>query len=345
MGRWKWAPAVIACLFLTACTVPESGGNERSAETTVLGEAAGIGEEETLLMVDGQALPAWRYLYWLAFTCDQIEARYKEAGKALDWAAPAEGGTLLDYAKGQALEDTVLYAVIENWAESYRCGLEAADREEIKAEWAKQSESSGGEKAFLRELACQGLDRARWETLEETGYLYAKLCELYEAKEGPFQRPAPQPAKVMVDRLLVSAEPDRGAAQERAAELFSKLNTATDQGAEFAALAAASDDAAGPRVFTAGETFSAPLEEVVKTLAPGQVSGIVESEEGFSILRRMEEEASSESTEDLPEFDVLLQNAAAKADVTLTPAYELIDPAQFAASLQNARSDSGFSSK
>ena len=344
MQKWKLFPALLSCLLLTACAAPEEPKNPSVPETAVLGEAAGVPEEETLLTVDGQEIPAWRYLYWLAFTCDQIQARYEEAGAVLDWNAPADGGTLSSYAKGQALEDTVLYAAVENWAASYRCALDGKDRDAVKSDWARQAKASGGEEAFLAELACQGLDRARWEILEETGRLYAKLCALYEAEEGPFQTPAPQPAKTMVDRLLVSAGADREAAQERAAELFSRLNTAADQAAEFAALAAASDDSAGPRVFTPGGTFSAPLEEAALSLEPGQLSGIVESEEGFSILRRMEEKTDPETKERRPEFDEFLQAAAEKAEVETTAAYEEIDPAVFSRSLRNVRANCGFSS-
>lgn len=331
-------------LLLAGCAAPEAE-EPPSSEASVLGEASGLPEEEALLTVDGRPAPAWQYLYWLASACDQVRASYEAAGAALDWAAPVGGGTLADYVKQQALADTALYATVENWAEHYRCPLEAEDEADIEAEWGEQAEAAGGEEAYLAELAGCGLDRDRARTLAGTGRLYAKLWELYEAKAGPFQPPAPQPETMTVDRILVAYGEDPAAARERVEELFSRLNTAADQGAEFAALAAASDDAAGPRTFLAGdETLPAPLEDAALCLAPGQLSGILESEEGFSILRRLDGDAAPPEDEQIVNFDQLLQDAAAAAEVETTAAYAGIDPARFAEALQNARTARGFSS-
>ena len=106
--------ALLLCLLLTAC-----GGKEPDSQgrTSLLGEAAGLEEEEVLVTVDGREVPAWRYLYWLAWTCGQMRERYESSGTALDWDTPVSGGTLAQYVKDQALADTVLYAVVENLAE------------------------------------------------------------------------------------------------------------------------------------------------------------------------------------------------------------------------------------
>ena len=111
MRKRMAALALALCLGLSGCAL------KKEEEASLLGRAAELGEEMILLTVDGREVPAWRYLYWLAFTCDQIREKYKDSGLSLDWETPVSGGSLADYAKDQALANTALYATVENWAE------------------------------------------------------------------------------------------------------------------------------------------------------------------------------------------------------------------------------------
>ena len=338
MKKRVTALALLLCLTLTAC----GGERDSGGQASFLGRAAEIREDLTLLTVDGREVPAWRYLYWLAYTCDRIRDRYQEAGTALDWAAPVTGGTLADYAKDQALADTALYATVENWAERYGCALTEEDRESMEASWAENAESHGGETAYLAALEALGLDRQRAQELEGVGVLYGKLYALC-GQEGSALAPdqaaltafAEERGGVTVDRILVAAGEDREAARQRAAEIFSRLNGAADQGTEFAALAAAGDDPAGPRTLQPGEeTLPPSLLEAAEELAEGQCSGILESEEGFSILRRLPTDPAA-LAEDY--FDHLLQTAAENAAVETAEPYEKLDAAAFYQALEDLR--------
>lgn len=327
----KTVAVLLMCLCLTACAATaESGG--------ILGQASGLDEEETLLTVDGREVPAWRYLYWLAYTCDRVAARYRDAGVTLDWQAPLEGGTLADYAKDQALADTALYATVENWAEQYGCQLSDGERQTAAENWDQQADEPG----YLEELADLGLDRERALELEGVGALYAKLCALANQPDGALAPAgealsefASENGRITVDRVLIAAGEDREAAREKAAEIFAQLNGAEDQGAVFDTLAKAGDDTAGPRTILPGDgQLPQELEEAAQALAIGQCSGILESDEGFSILRRLAPE-----TADLAEdyFDSCLQAAAAHAQVALTEAYEQLDAASFYTELEPLR--------
>ena len=128
---------------------------------------------------------------------------------------------------------------------------------------------------------------------------------------------------------LESAWTEKAAEYGRAAEAFARLNTAEDQRAEFAALAAEGDDPAGPRTFTPGDgTLDGALEAAAQALEEGQCSGILETGEGFSILLRGETDRSGVEE---AYFDHLLQKAAENAPVGLTEEYKALDPAAFAA--------------
>ena len=329
----KAMAVLLICLCLSACAAP--------AETDgILGQASGLDEDETLLTVDGREVPSWRYLYWLAYTCDRVAERYRDAGAVLDWQAPLDGGTLADYAKDQALADTALYATVENWAERYGCQLSEQERQAAGDDWDQRA----GERGYLEKLADLGLDRERAVELNEVGALYAKLCALAEqpdsalapAKEA-LDAFAAEDGRITVDRILVAAGEDRDAARERAAEAFAKLNGAEDQGAVFDTLAKAGDDTAGPRTVLPGDgQLPQELEEAARSLAVGQCSGILESDEGFSILRRLAPE-----TKDLVDdyLDSLLQKAASEARTTLTEAYDGLDTEAFYTALETLRTE------
>lgn len=326
------ALALALSLSLSGCAV-----REKAEDASLLGRAAELGEELVLLTVDGREVPAWRYLYWLAFTCGQVREKYKDANLDLDWNTPVTGGTLADYAKDQALANTALYATVENWAERYGCALSEAERTALAETWAEQAAAHGGEEAYLKELADLGLDRPRAEELAKVGMLYAKLYDLALTGEGELAGLLKTVDSLTVDRILVSAGEDREAARERAAELFSRLNSAEDPAAAFPALAAEGDDGAGPRTLLPGDgTLPQSLEEAAEALEEGQCSGILESEEGFSILRRLTSEGGAAAGE---AFDRLLQDAVEEALVRTTPAYDALDAAAFDKALMELRGE------
>ena len=184
-------------------------------------------------------------------------------------------------------------------------------------------------------LADLGLDRLRSEELTEVGMLYAKLYDLCLTEGSELFERLNTVEGLMVDRIFIRAGEDREAARERVAEVFSRLNSAEDPAAAFPALAAEGDDTAGPRTLLPGDGSLPPsLEEAAQALKEGQFSGILESEEGFSILRRLAAEGTAPTEE---AFDQLLQAAAREALVKTVPAYDLLDAAAFDAASEELR--------
>ena len=222
MKKCFFALVLPLALLLTAC------GREPRPAALLLGQAADLDESETLLVIDGQNIPAWEYLYWLALDCRQLEERCDAAGEPVDWTAPlSEGGTLEDLVKADALADTALYAAVGTWAAAYGCTLTDAERNALPE----------------RHYAYLTLEQGRH--LTETGVQYAKLYALYETP-GSALAPAEnelalfeqQTAPLTAERLLIPFESDREAARQKAAELFAHLNTAADPSDAFDALLA-----------------------------------------------------------------------------------------------------------
>lgn len=337
--------AALACsllLPLAAC-----GGRGTPPGDDLLSRASGIPSDETGLTVDGREVEAWRYLYWLAYTCDSIQTAYDAAGTELDWDAAFGQGTLADYAAEQALADTVLYAVVENMAEDQDCVLTEEDRAAMEADWTAAAEAAGGEDAYLSDLGRLGLDRTRAETLAATAYLYDRLRQSTGDPESGAYPTAEDLAAfgadsgyLTLDFIRVDAGDDAEAARARAGEAFSKLNGSAAPENDFAVLAATySDDPDRDqyphgRTFRAGDgTLPAAAEEAALDLEEGQWSGIVEADGSFYILLRLPLDASATAAE---WFDWRLQSAAEAAEVEWTSGLEDLDAGEFWSALADA---------
>lgn len=307
MKRCVWCLILALFFALTAC----GGGKEednRSQASSVSERMAGIEEMEILLTVDGRRVPAWRYFYWLEQTCDAIREDYLAAGLELDWNAAAGDRTLGEYAKAQALSDTLLYATVENWADLYDCHTE-----ETAA-------------SFEATLMTGGLRPEQAAELNAVGAAYGRLYDLF-CTEGSVLYPSPEALAshveeagwMSMDYIFIPAEENRNTAEEKAAVLFSRLNTAGDQDAEFEAMMAEAQGNAGQKSFRAGRgAVEQTLEETLKNLREGQFSGILETESGFALLKKraVPKDALMESF-----FDQMLQDAAETAKVQCGNAY------------------------
>ena len=315
LKRYLMAVLLVGCLALSSCRNQEELSLVPAGESD-LAAAAGVEETAVLLTVDGREIPAWRYLYWLGYTCQRIEERYRESELELDWSTPVAGGTLADYAKDQALADTALYATVENWAEQYGC---TAAEDPVEAS------------AALPEL---GLSAEQMGELRQTGRLYSELYTLF-CTEGSALAPTQEELRrfgaeqgaMTVNRILIPFGEDREAAQKRAAEVFSRINSAADQTAEFSALAAETGGAVPKTVLPGDGQLAEELVEAAQALGEGQSSGILETEEGFALLLRLplEETALREAC-----FDHRLQRAAESSAVTVTEEYTALNAREFA---------------
>lgn len=329
-------------LGLTAC------GSDKITDGDLLSRASGISSGETLLTVNGREVEAWRYLYWLAYTCDSIQTAYDDAETELDWDAALEEGTLADYAREQALADTVLYAVVEAMAEDRDCTLTEEDRAAMEADWTAAAEAAGGEEAYLAALGDLGLDRDRAETLAGTAYLYDRLrqsaCDPDSADYPTAEDLTAFSADsgyLTVDFIRVDAGDDADAARARAEEAFSKLNGSAAPENDFAVLAATySDDPDrdqyphGRTLLVGDGTLPAEAEAAAAELEEGQWSGIVEAEGSFYILLRLPLDGTTAAG---AWFDWQLQSAADSAEVETTPAFDRLNAGEFWQALLIAR--------
>ena len=339
MKRRMVALSLIFLLLLSAC----GSTNAEQADMTLY-EAAGLsGPSEILLTVDGRDVPAWRYLYWLAYDCGQLEDSYAAAGQELDWESPADGGTTLaEYARQQALSDTVLYATVENWADQY--GIQLSDEEQAVLE--KEAAAPTAASAYLDCLPTLGLGQSEARELLAGARLYQRLRALFSTEGSAL---APKAADVTafardsgyltLDWIFLSADgQDREACRQQAAELFSQLNTSGNPLSLFSSLAEQYSDDPSRSQYPQGRTFLAgsgvlptAVEAAAADLAENQWSGILEAEEGFYLLLRKPLDTAGVMD---AYFDSLLLSAAEAAEVTCGEGYGALEVPRFYTAFQ-----------
>lgn len=349
--------ALLLTLLVLSLTTACGFGEDSQRKDGLFYEATGISPDEEILTVDGRGVPAWRYLYWLTYTCDFIRDSYESTGQTLDWSEPLTGGTLADYAKQQALSSAALYATVENWAETYEISLTEEDQEALETDWEEKAASYGGEEAYLGVLTNLGLARADAQALSADYYLYEALYELSRtegselyADDGELDAFAEEKGYLCVDSILIStadvAQGDtEGLAQrrERAESVFSQLNASEDPATAFATLAETYSDAGDRETYPNGRTFlpgsgvlPAQAEAAAAELEEGQWSGIVETDNGFYILLRKSVDREAIAGD---YFDSQLQEAADQAEIRLTEAYDSIGTGEFYERLTIARQE------
>lgn len=309
------------CAGCGGSQAPDTDDNARQPE----GQAAGsifaaltdLDMTETVLELDGNAIPADMYLYWLMYSCNSLEyqlnmlsAYYGMYTETIDedgrikWEESADGTPLLDIVREEAEGSALPYALIENVAKEQGVELTEQERKAMDAELAGQIEQAGGEEAFLQNLYEIGLSRESYMRLIKLNYLYDRLLELAsDTSSALYEMPSDDNA--YVDHILLmtvdseTREPlsdeEVAAKKAKAEELLVQLQE-TDPAeleAVFTRLAGENGEDPGRESGTgylmdSATNFVQEFKDAALALRPGEISGIVESDYGYHILLRKE---------------------------------------------------------
>lgn len=293
----------------------EIGDNASETAESLIAETAGMDPMETVLEMNGTAIPADIYLYWLMSTCSNLEyqlqmfsAYYGMYGETIDengkvlWDQSVEGTPLADMAREEAEGNALSYALLENVAAENGAALTDEDQAELDDAIATQIEEAGGEEAFRQNLYEQGITLGSYKRMISDGYLYQHLLDMAkDPSSNLYQLPGDDNA--YVDHILLMttdsetgeplSEEEAAEKREQADDLLAQLKASDDLEALFTELADTYGEDPG-RADDAGylinpETnFVQEFKDAAFALRPGELSGIVESDYGYHILLRKE---------------------------------------------------------
>ena len=303
--------ALAMVLTLAAC------GKSQEPPSGIFYDITGIAPDETVMEVDGNAVPAELYFYWTAYNCSVIDYQILNANAyygaysslvgedgALVWdGALSETQTVNQFALEQVEGTVKFYAALENMAREYGVEMTEEDKATMAENRAAAVEQLGSEEAFQEYLSELGLREESFERLSVAAYLMDGLTDLVLEEGSPLYL-SPEDYDqyaAYADHILLTtkdtatgaslSEEEIAAKRATAEDILAQLQQAEDVEALFAQLADQYSQDPGREsnptgyIYTPG-TMVAEFEDAVSALAPGEISGIVESDYGFHIILR-----------------------------------------------------------
>jgi parvulin-like peptidyl-prolyl isomerase len=211
--------------------------------------------------------------------------------------------------KREALDDLIGVELL--WQDAQRRGI-AAEPADVDQALTAEREGFGSREAFVRGIERRGHDEASYRlhvhrmlaadrVAQEVVQLTVRIGEadiaaFYDANPRHFKRPEKVRARHMLVAVAAGAEPSR---KRQARQRIEALLQRVRAGEDFEALARQHSEAATRSwggeldVFGRGEQAK-PIEDAAFALEPGAVSRVVETAEGFHIVK-LEERISGRS--------------------------------------------------
>lgn len=349
----KWMAAALA-LLLTLSLAACGGMSTGSRTDGIFYDATGVSPDAVLLRVDGVDVTAERYFYWLFSSVSNATAYCGTDGFDTDAGdGRSYGEVCLDF----TLEAAKQYAVVEGWAKEQGLALTEEELAEITAQVDSYAEQYGD-----FGFQYMGVTRETMAYLYQQYSVYEKLAAAVLDEDGalaPTEEELTAYAEgsglMMADHILLSTKNlstgealDDAAVKaqyEKAEEILHELREAEDLPSCFKLLADEYSEDPGRAVYPDGYVFGEgemlqEFEDAAKSLAVGEISGIVETSAGYHILLRKDIPASELLTEE-GYFTYLLEQKAESAKVEYSDLYNekvlTLDLGAFYTSISEAR--------
>ncbi len=371
--------AVIVLCVLLLAAVPagckplgQGPGPSAQAGDDLTKQLAGIGRDTALVTVNGTKIPAEEYLFWLYQSVSYLDQSAKHSGQeGIDWSQTFSGMSIADSCKNDALETVKFYAIVEQRAAEEGHPFNEEDAADLQSELDAMIEMMGGQEQYELWLSRNALSLQAFEHINQVSYAYQNLQDALYGEGSPGAPTAEDMDVYIRESDLLSSKhillltvdtnsydfeagdytglPEDEVAQKRrlADELLARLRASDDPISLFDSLMLEYSEDGGLAtnpdgyVFTAGSMVP-EFEATTRALEYGDISGVVHSSLGFHIILRQDPDTEALRQEWIAaQMNALLEELMANADVTLSDAYEDIDPRQYYANLLEHQSGLG----
>ena len=236
----NWVRLIAGVLVSVALVgaISLTGGMKKGSRTDgLLYEASGLHPDGQLLLVNGETVTCEEYLYWLAYDCEYLSTYVQ----GIDWSTELTSGvTYGDYAQTDTLETVKLYSVVRAWAEEAGITLTDEDQEALDAQRLEYVTYYGGEEAYQRQLAIQGISEEAYDHIRETAYLYQRLQDAFCTEGSALYPDGAALAQYAADNNYLTGRvvfvPAGDGAEDEANGYLKRLQEAEDKLAEHAAI-------------------------------------------------------------------------------------------------------------
>lgn len=346
----RFLPRILAMLLVTAVIMSAVvyTGKHGVRKDGLYYASAGIHPDCQIVTINGTAVSAEEYLYWLAYDCEYLA--YYVSG--IDWNAEiSEGMTYGNYAKTDALETLKLYAIIRQWAAENGITLTAEDKAAIDAERSQYVAYYGSEEGYANQIKLLGVSEKAFKDINSVYYLYAHVYEQFCNPESKLYPGADalnafgaQGNYMTIKEIFFSttglSDEEKTEKKAQAQSIADQLKAASNASAAFDTAGVISEDGIAQKnpnglTFAPG-TLDQTLETAVSALGENEVSGVIETTAGYYVAVRLALDPSG-----LLEtyFAQQLKDARAAASVTYSKEYDRLDAGTFYTTLTEKRSD------
>ena len=332
---------------LTACSDPASEASPSPSPSEeivadlsrdILDFSAGLKADDTMLTVNGEAVPADLYLYFLAVNCAYLQQMYQ-----------ADVADYVDSLKSDSQTVTAYYKMLEMKCQELGCPL--TDEQQTKLE---ETLMSGGQESYDQRKTINGLSDETMRFVYSIDYYYDNLLEATIATptEEDLNNYVYQTRHILLKTVDTEGErtlqedgtyaypklDDKTIAEKKALaeDILAQLKASDDPSTLFNDLMNEYSEDEGleqsPNGYTAtlGQMVSA-YEKAALDLDFGGVSEIVESEYGYHIIIRDQVANLSEYNDKWRDYQMGLQvdGWMKEADIQTTDLLNNLDVADF----------------
>ncbi len=365
MKKTGIAAGLLAAALLAGCAAQDPAP-AATGEHDIAREVLGVPGNTAILTIDDTEVEAERYLFWLV---NAIET-WKYRGYALetdeDWIQQVSGVSIRDAIKGDALDATVIYQVVENQAALRGAVISQTDAEEMDAQLQEMIGQLGGEEYFQNWLDQGCISREGFLALNRVPYLDEALMEMME-QAGELEVTAEEVDDFIEEygiygakHILLStrrsnadgsgyeefSDEEKAQVLQKAQDLRRQLSDAGDSEELFDELMNEySEDGrnedgtlSSPNGYTlayAGQMVP-EFEAGALALEVGQISDPIQTDYGYHIILRIPEdrEEIEENLNSDYKMGVTIQEWINNANIKTTDLYDELDPKVFYENLQ-----------
>ena len=365
MKKTGIAAGLLAAALLAGCAAQDPAP-AATGEHDIAREVLGVPGNTAILTIDDTEVEAERYLFWLV---NAIET-WKYRGYALetdeDWIQQVSGVSIRDAIKGDALDATVIYQVVENQAALRGAVISQTDAEEMDAQLQEMIGQLGGEEYFQNWLDQGCISREGFLALNRVPYLDEALMEMME-QSGELEVTAEEVDDFIEEygiygakHILLStrrsnadgsgyeefSDEEKAQVLQKAQDLRRQLSDAGDSEELFDELMNEySEDGrnedgtlSAPNGYTlayAGQMVP-EFEAGALALEVGQISDPIQTDYGYHIILRIPEdrEEIEENLNSDYKMGVTIQEWINNANIKTTDLYDELDPKVFYENLQ-----------
>ena len=308
-------------------------------------------------------MTAEQYLFWLAQQADTTYScasmMQSDDSETSFWDTKVDENsdkTIADQVKAAAQNYAAMYSVVEAKGKEEGYSYTSEDKASYQEDLATAKEQLGGEDAYAKYLKSMCISNKGFEHLSSVSFIHSHMVDgmFLDGKENaPTAEDLTQYAEdndllVAKHILLLTkdmttgedlSDAEKAEKKAKADDLLKQLQAITDPTeleSKFDELMKANSEDTGLEsspdgyVFSSGKMVEA-FESATRSLEPGQLSGIVESEFGYHIILRLDPATSKAfrenySSEKLREME---KQWVDEADIKTTETYDNLSVADF----------------